>query len=88
MNLHEQVSTLIRGTSEKYVPEPSKNDILSDVIIGLWRFSNSCRWKAFWILKKLEEARESSSSPKSVNCEGFFKSEVIVEPERGERDST
>jgi transcription termination factor Rho len=43
MYLHEQVSTLIRETSEKYVPKRGKNDILLDAIIGLWRFSNSCR---------------------------------------------
>jgi hypothetical protein len=77
MNLHEQVSVLVRETSEKYVPEPSRNDILSDAIIGLRRFSNSCRWKEFWRLKKLEEAKESNSSPKSVDCESFFESDVI-----------
>jgi hypothetical protein len=72
-----------RGTSEKYVPEPGKNDILSDdVIIGLQRFSNSCRWKEFWRLKKLEEARDSNSSPKSVDCEGFFESELVGETKR------
>jgi hypothetical protein len=52
MNLHQQVSVLIRGTSENYVPEPGKNDLLLDAIIGLRRFSNSCRWKEFWKLKK------------------------------------
>jgi hypothetical protein len=45
---HEQVSILIRGSSEKCVPEPGKNDILWDEIIGLQRFSNSC-------LNKLEK---------------------------------
>jgi hypothetical protein len=29
-----------------------------------------------------EEARESSLSPKSVDCEGFFKSKVIKEAKR------
>jgi hypothetical protein len=33
-------------------------------------------------LNKLEEAREASLSLKSVNCEGFFKSEMIVEAKR------
>jgi hypothetical protein len=80
MNLREQVSELVRGTSEKYVPEPSKNDILSDAIIGIRRFSNSCRWKEFWRLKKLEKVREeSNSSPKSVDDEGFFDSEMRIE---------
>jgi hypothetical protein len=45
MHLHEQVSVLVHGTSEKYVPELSKNDILSDAIIEIRRFSNTCRWK-------------------------------------------
>jgi hypothetical protein len=82
MNLYEQVLSLIHGTSEKYVPELGKNDILTDAIIGLWRFINYCRWKEFWRLKKLEEAREASSSPKSIDCEGFFKSERIVEAKK------
>jgi hypothetical protein len=72
-----QVLMLVCATSEKYVPEPGKIDILSDVIIGLRRFSNSCRWKEFLRLKKLEEARESALSPKSVDCEDFFESEMI-----------
>jgi hypothetical protein len=55
MNLHEQISVLVYGTSDKYVPKPVKNNNLSDAIIGLRRFSNSCRWKEFWRLKKLEE---------------------------------
>jgi hypothetical protein len=33
-------------------------------------------------LKKLEEAREASSSPKSVDCEGFFESEMTVEAKK------
>jgi hypothetical protein len=82
MNLHEQVSTLVRATSEKYTPEPGKNDILSDAIIGLWRFSNSCRWKEFWRIKKLEKARESDLSPTAADCDGFFESEVIEEPKK------
>jgi hypothetical protein len=36
----------------------------------------------FWGLKKLEEARESNLSPKSVDCDGFFESEVIGEAKR------
>jgi hypothetical protein len=83
MNLHEQVSVLVREISEKYVPEPSKDDILSDAIIGIRRFSNSCRWKEFWRLKKLEEIKEqSNSSPKSIDGEGFFDSEVGTEAKR------
>ena len=81
MNLHEQVSTLVRATSEKYTPEPGKNDILSDAIIGLRRFSNSCRWKEFWRTKKLEKARESSLSPTATNGKGFF-DDLIKEPKR------
>jgi hypothetical protein len=39
---------------EKYVPAPSKGQILQDVLIGLKRFRNTVRWKWFW----LEEARK------------------------------
>jgi hypothetical protein len=83
MNLHEQVSTpLIQGISEKDVPELGKDNILLNVIIRLQRFSNSCGWKECWRLKKLEGARESSLSPKSFNCKGFFESEAIVKAKR------
>jgi hypothetical protein len=82
MNLHEKVSELVRGTSEKYVPEPGKNDILSDAIIGLRRFSNSCRWKEFWRLKKIEDARNSNLSPTSVDCKGFFESDAAPDAKR------
>jgi hypothetical protein len=79
MNLHEQVSVLVPGISEEYVPELSKNDILSDALLGIRRCSNSCRWKEFWRPKKLEEIREkSNSSPKSMDGEGFFESEMRI----------
>jgi hypothetical protein len=43
----------------------------------------SNRWKDFWRLKTLEEIREkSNSSPKSVDGEGFFESEMIVEAKK------
>jgi hypothetical protein len=52
-------------------------------LIAIRRFSNSCRWKEFWRLKKLEEIREkSNSSPKSINCESFFDSEVRIEAKK------
>ena len=74
---------LVRGISEKYVPEPGRNDILSDALIAIRRFSNSCRWKEFWRLKKLEEIREkSNSSPKSVDCESFFDSEARIKAKK------
>jgi hypothetical protein len=75
---------LVRGTSEKYVPEPGMNNFLSDAIIGLRRFSNSCRWKTNWRLKKLDKLGESDSSPKSVDSVGFFEYEVMGEVKRQE----
>jgi hypothetical protein len=56
--------------------------ILLDAIIGLRRFSNSCRWKEFWRLKKLEEIGESDSSPKPVDSVEFFESEMIEDIKR------
>lgn len=41
--LEDEVQSLVGGTSEKFVPEPSGEDILTDVINGLRRFKDAVR---------------------------------------------
>ena len=47
-NLRKEVLTLCDGTSDKYVPEPTKEQITENIILALRRYKNSCRWKEFW----------------------------------------
>ena len=42
-------------TSEKYVITPSRSIIQQDLLIGLKRFKNTCRWREFWMLKTDED---------------------------------
>ena len=47
-NLHKEVLNLCNGTLDKYVPEPTKEQITENIILALRRYKNSCRWKEFW----------------------------------------
>jgi hypothetical protein len=53
--LEEEVRALTRGTSSKFVPQPYFDEIYSDAIIGIKRFTNSVRNQARaieWALKE------------------------------------
>jgi len=52
----------VGGTSEKFVPEPTGEDILTDVINGLRRFKDAVRWKAFHKYLQEEKDKENQSS--------------------------
>jgi hypothetical protein len=41
MNLSKQVSVLVRGTSERFVPEPVKKEILLDAIMLDFRINKT-----------------------------------------------
>ena len=65
--LEKKVQHLINETSEKYAADPSRDQILSDLLIGTRRFSNSVRWKEFWMLEKQRKKKiESESTTSSV----------------------
>ena len=42
-------------TSEKFVTTPNRTNVLSDLLIGLKRFRNAIRWKAFFQERADEE---------------------------------
>mgnify|MGYP001787478984 FL=1 len=50
---------MVGGTSEKFVPEPTGEDILTDAINGLRRFKDTVRWKAFH--KQLQEEKDKQN---------------------------
>ena len=62
-NLQDEVLSLSSGTSEKYVPQPSRLQIQSDILLGLRRFKNAVRWKEFSRLAKIE----ANASDKAVD---------------------
>ena len=55
------------GTLDNFVPAPTRNQVLSDLLIGLKRFRNSVRWKWFFLSTKDKELtiEEFKSSVKS-----------------------
>ena len=53
-----QVTT---GTSDCFVPAPKKDEVLSDLFVGLKRFSNTVRWKEFFLRKAQESDTETNT---------------------------
>ena len=71
-NLHDEVLSLSSGTSEKYVPQPSRIQIQSDILIGLRRFKNTIRWKEFFRLRNADdEARSRAILDKAPEINKF-----------------
>jgi hypothetical protein len=50
--LQKAVQRLVNGTSSRFVPQPTPSAVFEDVLIGITRFRNACRWKEFWLLRK------------------------------------
>ena len=46
--IERTVQAITSVTSEKFVTTPSRMNVLSDLLIGLKRFRNAIRWKAFF----------------------------------------
>jgi len=66
-SLEREVLHVTNETSDKFVPAPDRNLVLSDLLIGLKRFRNVVRWKYFFAEKKRVE-EESKDSPLSQNA--------------------
>ena len=68
----EAVLHLVNGTSNKYVPAPSRRLIQADILIGIRQFKDFVRWKEFWL--KYEEESETDS-------EGVMEEEEKIDEE-------
>ena len=78
----EEVRHITRETSEKYIVQPSKRQVLADLLIGLKRFRNAVRWKEFFFLEKLKKLKEKNLSPTStINNFDFNEDEEKIEEE-------
>jgi GIY-YIG catalytic domain len=59
-SLEDEVQSLVGGTSEKFVPQPSRDDVISDIVNGLRRFKDVVRWKDFHRLQHEEKEKRWS----------------------------
>ena len=50
-----EVLEITSGTLDNFVPAPTRNQVLSDLLIGLKIFRNSVRWKWFFLSTKDKE---------------------------------
>ena len=58
--VEREVLQVMAGTSDRYVPAPKKDAVLSDLFIALKRFSNAVRWKEFFLLNRTKKPDENS----------------------------
>ena len=47
-NLPQEVQRVCSGTSDRFVPEPSRKAVQADILIAIRRLKNVVRWKEFW----------------------------------------
>ena len=52
--IESEVLAITSVTSEKFVAAPNKVNVIGDLLIGLKRFRNATRWKAFFHDKNKE----------------------------------
>ena len=47
-NIRQEVQRVFSGTSDRFVPKPSRKAIQANILIAIRRFKNVVRWKEFW----------------------------------------
>ena len=47
-NLCQEVHHICSGTSDRFVPKPSRKAVQADILIVIRIFKNVVRWKEFW----------------------------------------
>ena len=65
-DIESEVLAITSVTSEKFVAAPNKTNVISDLLIGLKRFRNATRWKAFFHDKKKEDNKEDNET--NIKC--------------------
>ena len=58
--LSVQVQSQCGETSDKFIPEPTKDQITEDLLLGLKRFKNAARWKEFWRNQKIRQLEQEN----------------------------
>jgi hypothetical protein len=57
-SLEEQVRCLVGETSEKFIPAPTQDQVISDAFEGIRRFKEAVRWKDFFRSQKIETIQQ------------------------------
>ena len=47
-NLRKEIQHVCSGTSDRFVPEPSRKSFQAYIVVAMRRFKNVVRWKEFW----------------------------------------
>ena len=47
LSIEDEVQRLVEEISQKFVPVPSKEEVVIDMCEGMRRFAHSVRWKCF-----------------------------------------
>ena len=76
-HIQREVLHVTSETLDKYLLAPNRNQILSDLLIGLKRFRNAVRWKYFFVEKKRvdKELKDSLLSQNTYNSKFNFEEE-------------
>ena len=69
--LTDEVQCLVGETSEKYVPQPTRDEVIQDAINGLRRFKDGIRWKEFHRLQQQEKQKNKGIEPTEEDIETF-----------------
>ena len=98
--LEIEVQSIVGETSEMFVPNPSREEVITDAIKGLRRFKDNLRWKEYFKIKQQESKREEESKKRkreegmdeeeeeSIMDEEMTSSEEEEEEESEERRET
>ena len=68
INVSKEVQSTTRGISEKNIPLPNRDSLLSDLLIGLKRFRNVVRWKEFFLKNLAEKENNKHSKQEELEC--------------------
>ena len=82
-NLEREVLRITSVTSDKFVYAPKKEQVISDLIIGLKRFRNSVRWKWFF----QEEKRKKNELKNSLLNKSAYDRDKIFNDNDEENES-
>ena len=71
-NLREEVQRIYSGTSDQFVPKPSRKSVQADILIAIRRFKTMVRWKEFWRDQKQSTRTELNELNKETEESRFM----------------
>jgi hypothetical protein len=57
-SLEEKVLNLVGETSDKFIPAPTRDQVITDALEGLRRFKETVRWKDYFRTQKLQRLQQ------------------------------